>query len=59
MMFAMYILLEDDNVHNHWWFNVSDEQSNSPAVFNVGRVSYNYYNLHKPPGSILSAGMLS
>ncbi len=49
----MYILLKDDNVHNHWWFNIS------PAVFNVGRVSYNYYNLHKPPGSILSAGMFS
>lgn len=34
-------------MHNQFWFNVCDEQSNSAAVFNVGHVSYNYYNLQE------------
>ncbi len=38
-------------VQNHRWFKVS--------VFTVGRVSYHYYNLHKPAGTVLSAGMFS
>lgn len=34
-------------------------ESNSIAAFNVGRVSNNYDNLHKLPGTILSAHMFS